>query len=488
MIFKSMRKPCEEAEGIVKYVEDILKGEKVISPNVKYPLHTRVLGHFEKLLSNEEKMSQSAKKILDTVSSLSNFDVGMTHISHQLTEFAGEMSTLSESNLAIVEQTTASMNHVNDTIKTTSETLNTLARESEVLAQKNDESINLLNEVQILKENVVADTGVMTDKIQQLVDLATEVGKIVDSVQTIAEQTNLLALNAAIEAARAGENGRGFAVVAQEIRKLADDTKYNLEGMRQFVNRIHVAAGEGKTSLDSTLVSTGQMSEKIEMVSETVGKNVEMLKNVISDVDLIHKYMEGIRVSADEINQAMEASSRDAERLSYMTQSIHEDALQSVEFAGQISQIDDELSDIVNEMFTGLKGGRYGVSNAELLDVIQKARNSHKKWMEGLYKMVDEMRIYPLQTNSKKCAFGHFYHAIHMEHPDIVDDWKKIDIIHNKFHSMGDRVMDAVKQNDKKAATKLYQEAEQLSKEMLTTLSIVENKVAQLIAKGINTF
>ncbi|TAH63023.1 MAG: chemotaxis protein [Gottschalkiaceae bacterium] len=486
MFKKTFRKPpCEEAECIVKYVEDSLRGKRVDSPDVKYPLHNRVLEHFEKLLDNESKMSKSAKEILNIASSLSSFDVGMSHISYQLMDFAGEMASVSESNLAIVQETTASMNQVSETIDTTTDTLNNLAKESDSLAHKNNESMGLLKEVQSLKDNVIQDTGVMSEKIQQLVDLATEVGRIVESVQTIAEQTNLLALNAAIEAARAGEHGRGFAVVAQEVRKLADDTKENLQGMRQFVERIHEAAQDGIESLDNTLESTGQMSDKIEMVSKTVGENMKMLNSVTNNVDVIHKSMQGIRVAANEINHAMEASSIDAEKLSHMTQSIHNEATQSVEFAKQISQMDDKLSEIVSSMFAGLKGGSNAITNEEILEVINKAKKSHVEWVKGLNKIVTEMRSYPIQTDSKRCAFGHFYHAMHIDHPTIIDDWNHIDKIHHDFHGIGDDVIAAVKNNDSVAAHKLYDEADSLSKQMLSLLEKVEKKIEGLIEDGI---
>jgi methyl-accepting chemotaxis protein len=485
---KSNRRPCEEAECIVKYVEDILSGKQADAPKVKYPLHHKVLGFFQKLLDNERKATESAKKILTIVSSISSFDVGMSHISYQLSDFAGDMATLSESNLAIVEQTTASMNQVNESIEATLKTLIDLAEESEHLAKKNDESITILNEVQALKENVVSDTGEMNEKIQQLVNLATEVGIIVDSVQNIAEQTNLLALNAAIEAARAGENGRGFAVVAQEIRKLADDTKQNLEGMREFVNRIHIAAKEGKESLDSTLESTGQMSEKIEAVSNTVGRNVEMLKHSINNVSEIKNSMENIKLAAKEINQAMESSNSDAEKLALMTQSIQSETKESVTFAGQISKIDDDLSDIVKELFESLKGGRSTLKNEEVLNIINKANNAHIEWVKVLARIIDENRVYPLQTNSKKCAFGHFYHAITIDNPEIIDEWRNIDTIHSEFHSTGTKAIEAVKSQNKEAAKQYFEQAENLSKKMLSLLDSVEAKILDMNERGVELF
>lgn len=482
------RSHCEEVECIIKYVDNALNGEKINIPDVKYPIHIEIFEHFQKLLDNEKLMSESTKQTLNIVSSLSSFDVGMTHISNQLIGFAEEMGELSESNLAIVEQTTASMNQVNESIDVTSETLDNLSRESQLLAKKNDESMDLLKEVQYLKDNVVQDTEIMNQKIQQLVSLTNEIGKIVDSVQAIAEQTNLLALNAAIEAARAGEHGRGFSVVAHEIRNLADDTKEKLNGMRQFVNHIHDATKDSRNSLDRTISSTVQMNEKIESVYETVDKNVTMLNTVVQNVDIVNESMDGIQIAANEINQAMESSSADAERLSQMTNNIHADATQSVEFAKQIAQIDDQLSAIVSHMFKGLKGGTNALTNEELLKIIDSAKDAHKSWIEVLYKIVNESHIYPLQTNSRKCAFGHFYHSIQIDHPVIAEDWKQIDKIHHEFHSIGDYVIDSIKKHDKETAKELYNEAKALSKQMLELLDNISKKVKQLIEHDISIF
>jgi len=481
MILKFLHKPqCQEAECILKYVEDTLIGNQAYCPQIEMNLHKRILDQFQRLLDSESKMSLSAKELLDIVSSLSNFDVGMTLISNQLTDFASQMATVSESNLAIVEQTTANMKEVNRAVASTSETLNSLSNQSELLASKNDESISLLKELKSYKDTVIYDDKIMIDKIEHLIELVEEVKNIVNSVHSIAEATNLLALNAAIEAARAGENGRGFAVVAQEIRKLADDTKQELNGMMEFVNSIHIAAEESKISLNNTINSSTQMSEKIEAVSNTVTQNVDLLNNVIKDVAIINKSMQGIKVAATEINHSMETSKQDAEKLSIMTQSIHEDAIESVEFAGQISQIDNRLSDILNMMFDSLEGGIHAITKEEILNVLEKAIQAHTKWLGVLKSSVDEMRIYPLQTNANKCAFGHFYNAIHMNYTEIINDWQQIGEIHHEFHLMGDKVMEAIKKEQRTEAQDLYNKADMLSKKIINLIESVMDKLKSL--------
>lgn len=229
-MFKNIKKPCDEALCILGYVEKRMEGKREERPKAEYHIHSRMLNSFEKLFDNERKMSEAAKKILSIAASLSSFDVNMSHISYNLMDFAKEMALLSESNLAIVEQTTASMSEVNETVNETSATLDNLAEASQILMSRNNTSLSQLSEINQLKDNVVNDANIMSNQIQQLVEMANNINYIVNSVKAIADQTNLLALNASIEAARAGEHGRGFAVVAQEIRKLADDTKRALKG------------------------------------------------------------------------------------------------------------------------------------------------------------------------------------------------------------------------------------------------------------------
>ncbi len=83
------------------------------------------------------------------------------------------------------------------------------------------------------------------DTIARLSATMTEVEAVAARITGIASQTNLLALNATIEAARAGEAGRGFAVVADEVEELARETAGATEEIRRVVESV-------RTEVDGT--------------------------------------------------------------------------------------------------------------------------------------------------------------------------------------------------------------------------------------------
>jgi len=126
------------------------------------------------------------------------------------------------------------------------------------------------------------------------------------------------------------------------------------------------------------------------------------------------------------------------------------------------------------------------MSNEEFADVIKKAKQTHIEWLGHLEDMVKEMKRYPLQYNSGKCAFGHFYRAIALDNEEILNTWKHIGAIHKKFHETGVEVKDAIKVNDEAIAKNGLERARELSHEIFECLAKVENYIEMKSAKKEN--
>ncbi|MGF7143697.1 methyl-accepting chemotaxis protein [Anaerotaenia torta] len=488
MLLRKEKGDCNEARCIVKYVQDRMEGKKSTPPEISFDLHQSVYDLFNHFFNNEAQLSQSAKQLLGLATKMSDFDVHMSHIAHDLKSFSEEIAGLSESNLAIVEETTASMSVVAEAVNNSSETLEKLAVASEELIESNNSSLQKIAQVNTLKENVMNNSSIMNSRIEELLEMTNKVNEIVSSIGSIAEQTNLLSLNASIEAAKAGENGKGFAVVASEIRKLADTTKKSLENMSTVMSDIQTAAENGRESMINTIESTSEMSGKIDDIYSTMQNNMLLFNRTIDNVREVNTTMAEVKISTNEINTAMDASSSDAERLSQMTRVISDDSEQCASLAQNITDMDDALSDITKDLFSTLKGGMSNLTNEELMLHIVNAKQAHGKWLATLQSIVNDGIIYPLQTNSTKCAFGHFYHSISVEHPSIQEDWNAIEEVHSNFHDCGDKVLEAIRNSHTDDALKHFKNAELYSKKIFSLLEKIGQEVDHQTAMGVQLF
>lgn len=464
-----MRK-ANEIQAIQKYIEVRMKGKEIQRPGVKTREAVQLLEKIDQVLEFQKISVGEAKQVMHISSQISSFDVEMSHMSEYLAGFASKLSDLSQSNLAIVEETTATMGQVRDNVGFTSQRLNQLSEESRELTEKNNEGKRLLEEVETLKEGVVEDTRQMDDQIMKLVRLVEEIEGIVDSVQGIAAQTNLLALNASIEAARAGEQGKGFAVVAGEVGKLAENTQKELDAMKRFVQKIYEASKAGQESTAQASSSTQEMSGKLDIVFRTVGDNINMLEQVAGDVAAINDYMRMVEQASGDVNAAMEQCSQDAEEITNLTMTVSELADETSQAADQISGIETKITESTRLLYKGLNTGITMLTNQELIDVLESAKQAHRDWAEKVSGMADQMKVLPLQLDSNKCAFGHFYNAITIKHPQLAGRWNSLSEVHKRFHTLGRHVIDAIGSNDMDRAGRESREAESLSREIVKTL------------------
>lgn len=481
-------KACHEADLIINYVTARLSGKQVEKPVVQRPIHQRILNEFERLLNNEESLASTSVEMLGEISKLSDFDVNMSFLAESISQFAEEMTAMSETNMAIVEQTTASMDHVNDSIKNHTETLNKITRQSQDLIELNGRSIRQIEEINQIKDNVIKDANDMSAKIEALVEMVAKVNEIVAGVEEIAEQTNMLALNAAIEAARAGESGRGFAVVADEIRKLADDTKNNLDGMRSFIEGIQKAANEGRQSMSNTIESTMEMSQRIEDISKSIHENVSSLKETVNGVNDLASAMNEIALAANEINKAMKNTSEETQRITFMTEGIVEQSRTAAESAKIISVIDANMSRLTADIYNLVMGGIHAMNNEQFLSHINAAKEAHGKWIEKLRRIVANRKPEPLQTDSTKCAFGHIYHVLHVKHENIAHEWSEIGKVHDELHRKGEKVLVAIRGNRWTEAEQLLEETLACSRRIFELFEVVEQKVTEMSGRNEQLF
>ncbi len=442
----------------------------------------------DELLKNEKRMAEASKEAMKLTSNLSNFSLKIKYFSNNSMKAVKQMDNVSNSNLSVIEETTATVDVVKETIEKTADHFEDLMKRSSELSKRNEKSRGLIHNAAELKETVVTSTNDMNDKVEQLVSLTNEVDNVVQSVQAIANQTNLLALNAAIEAARAGEAGKGFAVVAEEIRTLSDSTNQNLEGMKEFMQRIYEAADEGKASVSHAIQSTNEMGDMIDTVSDTIVNNITELNDVTNQIEEISEEINSIKASASEIDLAMESSAKDAENLSIATKIVYESTEKTLKTVNEINSLDDGFDKMMHGMFAGLLSGEHALTNDELSDILKKAKTAHIEWLNKLEEMTNSMENKPLQTDSNKCAFGHYYGVLDIQHPEILKKWEQVGKLHSDFHQKGDNAIEAIHKKDRYKAKNILSEAEALSDQMLSLIGSIEHKIEDCTKQGIKIF
>ena len=144
-----------------------------------------------------------------------------------------------------------------------------------------------------------------------------------------------------------------------------------------------------------------------------------------------------------------------------------------------VSVIEKDLDDSAKLMGNMVEDVFYMLSNRQFIANVQNAITAHQNWLKTLGNMVKDRECVPLQTDDTKCAFGHFYYAMHPRNKIISPLWSGLADKHRRFHGYGKNAIVALKNQDYARAENEYRSAVKLSDELIGDFKkIVDNAEA----------
>lgn len=325
LIFGIMRSITQPLRQVADALKNIASGDGDLTQTLDYRGNDEI-GE----LSNS--FNTFTTKLRTVVTELQQTTETLNQSSTELDKAANYSLENSELQMQETEMIATSMNEVTYSVQEVAKNAEAAAIQVNTAAQQVEAgqlSIhNSLQQTDQLSATIAEAVSVM----EALAAESTQIGTVLEVINSIAEQTNLLALNAAIEAARAGEQGRGFAVVADEVRLLAQRTQQS--------------TGEVQEMIDSLQKNSRAAVEVIQQSSETSARTVEQA-NIAS-------------ASLEQITLALTA-------LNDLNTSIASSTLQQSHVSEEISQNISRVAGLANTSTTAAQQTSCASENLEQL-------------------------------------------------------------------------------------------------------------------------
>ena len=419
-----------------------------------YSKEPELNGIYNRLSKGRAQFASVFEKNIKAVMQISSLDLTMQHQTDRIIEIAQKVNKATETIFGNAADR-ASNQHEELT-----NTIVKVAGETDEVYRKIEEGQNELTDIKDLSTQTISVSRGMQTDMDELVNIINQISAVISGIDSISLQTNLLALNASVEAARAGEAGKGFSVVANEIRDLAEETQALTKNMEEFVDSMKSASKKSVNSSTDTINSLLSMADKINNVWQLNDES----KRYVSE---INESVSSIAALSEEISSSMTEMENQLRDSSDFMQQVGQDLRQATE---PVVDIEKTLDDTVKQMGDMTADAFFHLENAEFAQYMKTAISSHHTWLSNLKKMVDERTIIPLQLDSSKCGFGHFYYAMTPDIPGVLPIWEGLEAKHRKFHTYGQSVINALNRADYMEASRIYVEAENYSRDLISDM------------------
>ncbi len=413
---------------------------------------------YQRLVHSRDQFSEILEKNLKAVMQISSLDLTVQHETDKILEISHNVAKATE----VIFGASGDHSEVegNNSLEQLTNTIIRVSEETEEVYQKIEKGQQELTAIRDLSSQAIEVSKEMRKDMDELLDVINNMNEVIAGIESISMQTNLLALNASIEAARAGRAGRGFAVVADEIRALAEQTQKLTGDMGEFVEGIRGASQKSAGSTTNTIDALGTMTGKIGNVWELNDENQKHVSKVSESVT-------SLAAVSEELSSTMAEMENQLRNSTDFMRDIGNELMKATE---PVVEIEETLDSAVKQMGAMSADSFFHMKNSEFCRYVQNAIHAHRTWIKNLEKMVRERVIVPLQLDSTKCGFGHFYYSFTPEIPGIREIWDGLAEKHQKFHGFGSDVINALFSEDYAKAEQVCRAAEEYSRELISDM------------------
>lgn len=416
---------------------------------------------YRRLQNGRKQFGEIFDKNIKAVMQISSLDLTMQYQTEKIVDISRRVAKATETIFGISSDDSLMSGKANNQHEELTSTIVEVSSDANEVYHKIQAGQTELTNIKEISDQAIDVSSTLREDMDKLLKILEHMSDVIEGIDSISTQTNLLALNASIEAARAGEAGKGFAVVAGEIRTLAEETQKLTGSMGEFVETIKDASQKSVHSAASTIDALDSMSDKIHYVWGLNDENQQRLSKVNDSIGSIAAVSEEITSSMAEMENQLRSST------DFMNQ-VSQDLKQAVE---PVVGIEETLDETVKQMGSMSDDAFYHLDNSEFAKYVNNAISAHHTWLGNLKNMVTSRTVMPLQLDSSKCGFGHFYYSMTPKRiPQILPIWDALEIKHRKFHTYGGGVIAALKNGAYADAERIYKEAEEYSKELISDL------------------
>uniref|UniRef100_N2AS20 Methyl-accepting transducer domain-containing protein n=1 Tax=Eubacterium plexicaudatum ASF492 TaxID=1235802 RepID=N2AS20_9FIRM len=415
---------------------------------------------YERLVKARQEFAGVFEKNIKAVMEISSLDLTMQHQTEKIMDISRSVSKAAETIFGSAGGNSMFTGTQNNQHEELAHTITQIASETSEVNEKIESCQSDLTDIRDLSAQTIEISRKMQKDMDNLTGIISHINEVITGIESISLQTNLLALNASIEATRAGEAGRGFAVVADEIRALAGETQKLTGNMGSFVEEIEAASRTSVKSAAGTIKALESMTDKIQNVWVLNDENHQHVMKVNDSISSIAAVSEEISSSMTEMENQLHDSTE-------FMQNVSRDLKKASE---PVVDIEKTLDDSVKQMGIMSEDIFFHLEYAEFAKHIGNAITAHQAWLRNLKNIVKQRSIIPLQLDSTKCGFGHFYHAMTPNTPQIQAIWDGLGKKHERFHKFGGEAIQALKQQNYSEAEAVYNQAELYSRELIADL------------------